>query len=174
MLTHVSIGDGVGRIDKGKQDMQFDERRRRYLSLFGDEPVTDNAIEQIESLLGVVLPEDFKDIASFYSGGIVGGISLHATATSGQADNISQETKTIRAAMGLPFSMVVLAEPPASLIVLDTNAHAGFPAVIWLDATDVRALKDISSLRHPQTWSSYAEFFDFLLERELEERGEAN
>lgn len=119
-----------------------------------------------------MLPADFKEIASFYSGGIVGGISLHAFAATGPADNIVDETRRIRAAVGLPMSMVVLAEPAASLIVLDTKQQPGSSAVIWLDATDVRRLNDLQSLNNPQVWSSYAEFFGFLLDREMEERGE--
>ncbi len=66
--------------------------------------------------------------------------------------------------------MVVLAEPPASLIVLITQRDNDQPEVIWLDNIDVSRLGDIRSLRKPQLWNSYADFFQFLLKREEEER----
>lgn len=150
--------------------MSIDQMQNRYIAMFGHEPVEQGALDQIESLLGVVLPGDFREISLFYSGGIVGGISHHAIETPVPANNIVEETTRIRKAVKLPRSMVVLAEPPSSLIVLVTDPTKNQPAVIWLDHIDAARLDDLEALHNPQTWCSYADFFGFLLDREAEER----
>ena len=53
---------------------------------------------------------------------------------------------------------------------MDTAAANGAPAVIWLNANDAPRLADFPSVNDPQIWVSYADFFDFLLQREAEER----
>jgi hypothetical protein len=127
-------------------------------------------LQELERSLGVILPNDFKEIAAFYSGGIVGGISHNAIATSGPATNIFEETVRLRQALNLPRSLVVLAEPAESLIIMDTSASEGSPAVMWIDASDARDLAGLEGLHDPQLWRSYTDFFDFLLVREVEER----
>lgn len=144
--------------------------RSRYVSWFGLEPTPDGEIEQVEEELGVRFPRDFRDISRFYSGGMLGGISHNAIAARGPATNITEETKRLRGAVGLPRGLIVLAEPPASLIVMDTNAMNDSPAIIWCDSSDVSHLGTSQKLRNPQTWKSYTEFFNFLLDNEAEER----
>jgi len=150
--------------------MTVDQLKSRYIELFGDEPTSDGVLDQIETQLDVNIPSDFRDISGFYSGGTVGGISHHAIAAEGPATNIVSETIRLRKSIDLPRSMLVLAEPPESLIVLATERSGTHPAVIWLDSSDASNLSKIESLHKPQTWSSYAEFFEFLLDREAEER----
>ena len=81
-----------------------------------------------------------------------------------------EETIRLHKTAGIPRSMLVLAEPPESLIVLATNHSRAQPAVIWLDSSDVSNLNKLESLRDAQVWSSYTDFFDYLLDREVEER----
>jgi hypothetical protein len=150
--------------------MPVEDLRKRYISLFESEPTDKDTPARIESRLGVVLPDDFKAIATFYSGGMVGGISHHALEISGPADNIVAETEKLRTAVALPHTMVVLAEPAESLVVLNTSPDPDGAAVIWLDATDVRRLNNVGSLNNPQLWPSYSDFFKFLLEQEQDER----
>lgn len=145
--------------------------RERYIALFGEEGAGD-AIRRIEDRLGVGLPSDFKDVAKFYSGGLLGGISHNAIACEGNATTIVGETERLRQATRVPERFVVLAEPPESLIVLDTQPPAGKPAVIWLDAIDVTRLETASFLSPPDSWQSYADFFSTLLDDEEEERKE--
>lgn len=153
--------------------MGIDDLRNRYVALFGVEPAEPGVTQELERALEVTLPDDFKRIASFYSGGMVGGISHHAIAVGGQATNILDETTRIKSTAGLPRSFLALAEPPESLILLDTAASEGTPAVLWIDANDIAQLGVAQKLREPDMWASYADFFAFLLEREEQERAES-
>jgi hypothetical protein len=150
----------------GNESKYYDELRNRYVSLFGDEPSSAGNLAKMEKSLHVLFPDAFKEIAKFYRGGIIGGVSHHSTGLSGPFNNIPEETLRIRKATKLPTRFVVLAEPPASLIVLDTDNGS----VIWLDNIDIDKLNHIDSLHNPQIWNSYDDFFSFLLRQEEEER----
>jgi len=143
----------------------------RYLALFGAEPTPEHEITHIEESLGVCLPQDFKDVSSVYCGGILGGISHFAFTRGGPAANIVNETQRLRAAVHLPKCFVALAEPPGSLIVLNTSTSNPSSAVIWCDAYDVCRLANPISLHSPHTWPTYSGFFRFLLDIEEQERG---
>ncbi len=149
----------------------FDNLRERYLSFFGEEPATADAVQVIESALKVKLPEDLKEIAKFYSGGMLGGISHAGIDESG----IIAETQRLRSAINLPHRFLFLAEPAESFIALDCEGGAnGVPTVIWCDAHDVDHLDDLQTMSNPpETWPSYSAFFSYLLDEEEEERGEA-
>ncbi len=123
-----------------ESDVTLVELRSRYIELFGEEPTNAGALDQIESQLNMRLPSDFHNIASFYSGGTVGGIRHHAIAAVGPATNLVTETIRLREQAGIPHSMLVLAEPPESLIVLATGHSNTQSAVIWLDSSDASNL----------------------------------
>lgn len=143
--------------------------RERYVAFFGEEPTPVGSIIALESSLDIVLPRDLKQIAEFYSGGMLGGISHNALATRTAATNIAEETLSFRAAVKLPHRFIVLAEPAESLVVLDTDSEV----VTWCDNYDVSRLEDSSQMvGKPTTWSSYASFFEYLLDEEGEERAE--
>jgi hypothetical protein len=152
--------------------MTLDQLRSRYIALYGPDPVGKGVLEQMESELGINFPSDFRTIATFYSGGIVGGISHHAIAHGGNANNITTETMRLRKAVRLPHSIVILAEPPESLIVLETEHAKDQPGVFWIDDSDVSRLSEKGTIRCPQVWPSYSDFFQFLLEREADDREE--
>lgn len=150
--------------------MMIEELRDGYVALIGSEPTKSSEIDLIEKELGIKFPDDFANVSKFYSGGMLGGISHNAIASRGPATNITDETKRLRHAVGLTHSLVVLAEPPASLIVMNANSGNSSPAVIWCDAIDVSRLENLQGMHDPQTWASYAEFFGFLLDTEERER----
>lgn len=150
--------------------MNSDELRRLYIALFKQEPTEEAVLVQIESLLHITLPLDFRGISTFYSGGMLGGISHHAIAVDGPSTTIMAETMRLRGSIQLPHTMLVIAEPPESLIVLETKSTDGHSAVIWLDSMDAAKLGRCELLRKPLCWPTYAEFFEFLLNREIEER----
>ncbi len=150
--------------------MMINDLRTQYVAFFGLEPVEAGVLQELERSLNVTIPGDFKEIASFYSGGILGGISHHAIAASGRASNILEETSRLRVKAKLPKSMIVLAEPPESLIVMDSNAQEGSPVVMWIDINELSRLGTPMTLSSPQVWPTYADFFAFLLRREKEER----
>ena len=150
--------------------MTIDDLRDHYTTWFGCEPTPEGELNRAEDLLDVKFPNDFREISKFYNGGMLGGISHNAIAAGGPASNITDETKRLREAAGLPHRFVVLAEPPVSLIVMNSSPVKESPTVIWCDATDVSRLGAAESLHNPQTWRSYTDFFRFLLDAESKER----
>lgn len=152
---------------------EFDLERARgtLLSYYDEDPVPPGAFAAVETALSVVLPGDMKQIGAFYSGGFLGGISHYAISADGPADNVVDETRRLRDAIALPQRYVVLAEPPASLVVLETQSDAAASTpVTWLSATDAARLASGEALlSRPDVYPSYAAFFAALLDREVEE-----
>lgn len=141
------------------------ELKKRYLELKKENGVDNQAIERIEKNLGITLPNDFKEISLFYNGGSLGAVDNYSF-DQGKWDNIIDETKRLRAIVNLPKKFIVLAEPPESIIVMNTEDE---PSIIWCDSTDIYNLKTKSYVGNPDAWSDYSDFFDELL---LDEEGE--
>src|SRR5262249_5802430 len=120
--------------------MIIEELRNRYVAFFWLEPTASVELELIGKELGLLFPSDFTSVAKFSCGGLLAGISHNAIAARGPGTNITDETNRLRGATGLAHSFVVLAEPPASLIVMNVVKTTGSPAVIWCDAIDVSRL----------------------------------
>lgn len=149
-------------------DANIARLRQRYVACFGEEPAPVGAIAALESSLDVELPRDLREIAEFYSGGLLGGVSHNAFVV-GAAENIVEETIRLRAVAVLPHRYLVLAEPAESLIVLDTASGA----VVWCDNFDAARLNNVNTmLGAPDLWPSYAAFFEHLLDEEAAERAE--
>jgi hypothetical protein len=145
--------------------------RERYFTLVGEEPANAGAIPTIEKRLNLTLPDDIKAISEFYSGGFLGGISHYAIAVGGPADNVLDETIRLRVSIAFPDRLLVLAEPPESIIVLNCKSETAHePAVIWCDALDSTRLDEFTALTKPETWSSYSSFFAHLLDEEEKEQ----
>lgn len=143
----------------------IDTLRERYIAEYGREACEANTISKIESVLEVELPEDFKKICEFYSGGLLGGISHHEISNTGDATNLCDETLRLRKAISLDKEFVVIAEPPESLIVMKTT---GDLTVIWCDALDARNISSQEFTGSPQLWETYADFFEYLLNEDDE------
>jgi hypothetical protein len=143
------------------------ELNKRYTNLYPSDGIDESILRKIEDILKITLPKDFRQITNFYSGGLLGGISIFAVAFEGITPNIVEETIRLRNTIKLPSRFIVLAEPPESLIVMDTE---NTPSIIWCDATDVERIINMSFITEPQTWNSYLEFFEKLLEDEEEEQ----
>lgn len=141
--------------------------KNRYTQLYESDGVEEGVLNRIEGILKIKLPEDFREIADFYSGGLLGGISGFAFAYEDITPNIVEETLRLRNSIKLPSRFIVLAEPPESLIVMDTE---NIPSIIWCDATDAERIRDMSFAIEPQTWGTYKQFFTKLLEDEEEEQ----
>ena len=90
----------VHRLNKAPYIMNVHRReriRRRYIALHGEEPVGEGELEAIESALRFNLPLEVKEITTFYSGGILGGIEHAAIESSGPAESIVSLTSAFRA-----------------------------------------------------------------------------
>lgn len=143
--------------------------RERYERLYSDKGIDHEQLDSIKQLLNVTLPADFSEIAMFFSGGYLGGISNYSFLACDKSTNIIHETLRLREAIKLPERFIVLAEPPESLVVMDTSAT---PAIIWLDAIEVSKLENKSFEVQPDEWATYLEYFSELLEEEEELRME--
>lgn len=139
--------------------------KKRYDLLFTDDMITPQVAAKIEQQLQLQLPDDFKEIASFYNGGLLGGISIFSY--NDHHPNLIEETLRLRKDIQLSHSLLFLAEPAGSMIVLDT---AQTPAVIWCDSIDVHQLHDRSFQIAPDTWNTFSDFFEYLLTQEEEEQ----
>jgi len=144
----------------------IEELNHRYKEIYQIDGVDEFILNKIESTLTLNLPNDFRKITSFYSGGLLGGISNFAIVLEDICPNVVEETIRLRKTIKLPLRFVVLAEPPESLIVMDTE---NIPAVIWCDATDAERLHNGSFISVPQIWDTYLEYFEGLLEDEEQE-----
>lgn len=142
--------------------MDITQIKEQYLTLFPeDDVIEEDVVATIEHQLQVKLPADFKEIAQFFGGGLIGGISIFSFAD--HTPNIVGETLRLRKAVNFPSSLIFLAEPSESMIVLDTANH---PAVIWCDSIDVYQLQDRSFQVPPDTWNTFSDFFAYLLTQE--------
>ncbi|KPX17606.1 hypothetical protein ALQ08_102990 [Pseudomonas syringae pv. delphinii] len=137
--------------------------KEKYKLHYDLESGSKKAIESLEKKLGIKLPLDFKKIAMFYNGGLLGGISHHAISSETNPLNIVDETLRLRKTINLGTEFIVLAEPSESIIALDISSA---PAVIWCDAIDAENLNTKKFSTQPDYWESYASFFSYLLERE--------
>lgn len=142
--------------------MNIMQIKEQYLTLFPeDDLIAEDVVAIIEHQLQVKLPADFKEITQFFGGGLVGGISIFSLAD--HTPNIVEETLRLRKTVNFPSSLIFLAEPPESMIVLDTANH---PAVIWCDSVDVYQLQHRSFQVPPDTWNTFIDFFAYLLMQE--------
>lgn len=141
------------------------ELKERYLNLQPSDGVDNEVLSEMEKILNVKFPEDFCEIASFYSGGYLGGISNYSFSSNDGETNIINETIRLRNTVNLPLRYIVLSEPPESLIVMDTK---NIPSVIWCDAVEVTKLNDKSFISKPDEWDSYTDYFAQLIEDEEE------
>ena len=133
---------------------EIKELKERYLNLQPSDGVNKEVLSEIEKTLNVKLPEDFCEIASFYSGGYLGGISNYSFSSNDGETNIINETIRLRNTVDLPLRYIVLSEPAESLIVMDTK---NIPSIIWCDAVEVTKLNDKSFISKPDEWDSYSD-----------------
>ena len=145
-----------------------EELKQRYVQLNSIDGIDEFVLQKIEGVLKVKkLPAEFRQISDFFSGGLLGGIDNFAFAYEGISPNIVEETLRLRAAIKLPTRFIVLAEPPESLIVMDTE---NTPSVIWCDATDAERISTLDFVTEPQKWNTYLDFFNTMLDDEEDER----
>lgn len=141
---------------------------RRLQELCPDEHdgASDEEINELASSLQVELSSDFRRISSVFPGGELGSVSNYEVSCADPAFSIVGETLRLRTVVGLPHNYVVLAEPPESLIVMDTASNC---SVLWLDAVEVHKLTTFEPLTNPDFWDSYLSYFEGLLDIESDD-----
>ncbi|KPY20535.1 SMI1/KNR4 family protein [Pseudomonas savastanoi pv. phaseolicola] len=141
----------------------IEDLKEKYKAYYDLDSGSKEALKSIERKLVIELPLDFKEIALFYNGGLLGGISHHAISNEANSLNIVDETLRLKKSISLASEYIVLAEPPESIIVLDVS---NIPAVIWCDSIDAENINTKKFGTPPDSWESYASFFSYLLGRE--------
>ena len=139
----------------------------RYVAMNGHRPISSDILRSIQTELGLVLPIDFMQIAEFYNGSGFNVLPLYSFAGNAPTMNPVNETLRLRKAVQLPSNWLVLGEPPESLLLMDCE-NGG--KVIWLDAIDVARISSNSFTKQPDSWNSFSDFFDYLLEEEEADR----
>ena len=131
-------------------------------------PVSGETLSEIESELGVVLPNDLRGISSFLGGDYVGGIEHTDIALHPPNCNIVDSTLALRKSHGVPTNYVVLTEMPLSTIVLETASTADVDTrVVWLDDSDIPLLSaETPDDRFHKVFHSCKELFVDLLKEE--------
>lgn len=142
--------------------------KKRYIALYSEDGINNRELVEIEKMLEVELPDSFCEISTFFSGGYLGSISNYSFSNVDNSLNIIDETIRLRETINLPTRFVVLAEPPESLIVMDTKNN---PSIIWFDAVEITELDKKSFTSQPDEWEDYVDYFNALLEEEEEEQG---
>lgn len=137
------------------------ELKLKYLEVFPEDALNQDELNAIEKRLGVTLPNDFKEISKYFSGGSVGIIEFYDFKDNNDI-NIVDETLRLRESMQLPEQYIVLAEPPESIVVMDIK---NVPTIIWCDSIDIENIESNNYSSQPDTWESFSDlFYDMLLE----------
>ena len=127
-----------------------------------DVPCSEATLAEIERVLGVTLPDDYKQISRFSSHAAVGGIWHYGIELSDDPHTMVNQTLLLRKRIHLPHEYLVLAEPDESLLVLNTEHK---PRVRWLDAVQAPDLAMLTADDY-DAWNEYADYFLCLLQQE--------
>jgi len=144
----------------------MNELLNKYRALYDIDGISKDYLDKIEYDLQIKLPNDFREVSSFYSGGDVGGKNIHSFLFS-DSTNLIGETLRIREAVGLPSRFVVIAEQDESIIVMDTENKT---SIIWLDSVEITKLEEQDFISEPDVWENFSDFFNHILDDEEEER----
>ncbi|GAB0170608.1 SMI1/KNR4 family protein [Lysinibacillus sp. CTST325] len=144
----------------------MNELLNKYRALYDIDGISKDYLDKIEYDLQIKLPNDFREVSSFYSGGDVGGKNIHSFLFS-DSTNLIGETLRIREAVGLPSRFVVIAEQDESIIIMDTENK---PSIIWLDSVEITKLEEQDFISEPDVWENFSDFFNHILDDEEEER----
>ena len=141
---------------------------KEYKNLMGGdafEGCTLDDLENVEKLLHVKLPEDFKKISLEYTIDYIGGIPNYQIARGVSTLNIVDETLRVRKTIGLPYEFVFLSELDSSVILLNTER---IPAVIWVDSVAIGRLDSLEQTEY-DSWDTYQDYFEFLIQTEKDD-----
>jgi len=132
-------------------------------------------IKCIEKILKVQLPKDFISITKFFDGnnGIVFG-NMYSFNPTHSDWNICDQTIRLRESVKLPHNMLVLAEPDEGIVLMEiTSSNEISSKVYWLGIGDGYNLIEGKSLEdNPVVFSSFTDFFAYLLDEEKRRRAE--
>ncbi|KZE37999.1 hypothetical protein AV656_03445 [Bhargavaea cecembensis] len=137
--------------------------KERYKRLYPDEGVSKRKLRKAEKFLEVILPQDFREIASFFGGGPLGGIDhFRFDIDEMYKPDIGNDTVRFRKYRSLPVSCIVLSEIEDRLILMDTE---NVPSVFCIEKDNIRKLRNQQFIAQ-ESWQTYTDFFDEQLLKE--------
>lgn len=138
--------------------------KERYERLYPDEGTSKRKLRKAEKHLEVSLPQNFREIASFFGGGPLGGIDhFRFDIDEMYKPDIGNDTVRFRKYRSLPDNFIVLTEDGDRLILLGTET---IPSVFWIEKDDIRKLKKQQPIEVEESWETYADFFEEQLLKE--------
>lgn len=135
------------------------ELKQSYLKLKDENGISENDIRNIEEKLNVHLPYDFKNIATYFRGGILGTLDTYDF-----IDSIIDETLKMRKDLTISHQYIVLAQDDESVLLLDT---VQYPGIIWCDLDDIMNLCSNKFMKQPDIWGSYSDFFHEMMDTDI-------
>ena len=142
----------------------INEIKLKYLEIFPDDGLIEKEIEIIEESLKVNLPNDFRIISQFFSGGNLGIIDFFDFKRNNPL-NIIDETIRLRETLHLPNQFIILAEPSESIVILDLYKR---PSIIWCDAVEINKINERDFDNPPDVWECFSDLFYDMLMEEIE------
>lgn len=151
----------------------IDNLIKKFKNLFPeDKGISFSELDAIEKKLQIILPNDFKEISKYYSGGFLGSQSIfNFTADEKDGYGIVSRTLTYRNSVHLPMHIVAFYEEHG-FIYMETQDNASkLSPVIECSIEDVYNLASEKPLLYnPTIFPSFTDFFAYLLDQEEAER----
>lgn len=145
---------------------EIEELRTRYARF---KPLTGVVVAElaaIEGTLQIQLPTQFREIAAFTDGVVLGGLAMLLVSSDTSDDyTVTAKTLELRRSVGLPGEYLVIAAEDESTVLM--NCRAG-GEVTWLDNQFVPALADGVAPGNlgAVVYRDFASFFGQLLDSE--------
>lgn len=151
--------------------------KNRYLKLYPDDTgVKNEELEKIQKTLNINLPEDFKLITSFYSGGFLGDFSIFTISSDDSDDfGIINRALVFRDIIKLPEKYLPLYSEYGFVYVDLDSTSKNFKKVIYCSPEEAQLLSDRSFPKEPYwAFPSFTDFFEYLITEEENERASSH
>lgn len=143
--------------------MEHNELQKKYKEHFQNSSgVPDQDIEELEQYLGSNLPEDFKKITKWYSGGLIGNYSIFNINTDPDDEySLLYNTLFFRKELKLPNSFIVLYYEYGAILLCLDNIFYEKGTILHVDNMDLVLLCNKDYLLKPlKTWKNFTAFFE--------------
>jgi len=146
--------------------------KERYAKLEELKGASSENLQAIERELDIVLPEDFKQIAQFYDGRMLGGHYFYSWFYTPDC-MLVEENKSDRKA-GFPCDFLILNCDDGGLVYIQLSSSAAETSqLIWTDQIDFYNICEGKGLLcNPTIFPSFTDFFEYLIEQEEKDRAE--
>ncbi len=133
------------------------------------EPTTPKELEEIETVLSVILPNDLRNIAPIFCGVQFVLMPQLPLDRRYEDENVIDKTIRLREVANLPHQYIFLSEWDESFILMETQSRADLPTpVYWLGVEMLGGVDDKKITEYYKMFSSYEEYFIYALDKEVD------